>query len=259
MRSQRRDYRPAIAAPFRWRDWAADPNGPTGEALLEFVNGELLPYLRGLSGTGATIPETCSRRSSGRQTTGCSPAIYCATSSTRSTKSTSPRLTTSTRWPTCTSRCCARCAMPPATPASSTRLDPSSASSSSRSTRGSARSSSTPPAVPADSSSRRSSTSAAAGQDRAAASHATNNLRGIEKKPLPYLLGMMNLVLHGVGQPNIVRGNALARPITQISKRDRVDVILTTRPSAAKRRRASRRTSRPTSRPLRRRGCSFSS
>jgi len=40
----------------------------------------------------------------------------------------------------------------------------------------------------------------------------------------------MNLVLHRVGQPNIVRGNALARPITQISKRDRVDVILTNPP-----------------------------
>jgi len=56
------------------------------------------------------------------------------------------------------------------------------------------------------------------------------DLRGVEKKPLPYLLGMMNLMLHGVGQPNIVRGNALARPITQISKRDRVDVILTNPP-----------------------------
>ena len=44
------------------------------------------------------------------------------------------------------------------------------------------------------------------------------NLRGIEKKPLPYLLGMMNLVLHGVGQPNIIRANALAEPITQIGK-----------------------------------------
>ena len=56
------------------------------------------------------------------------------------------------------------------------------------------------------------------------------NLRGIEKKPLPYLLGMMNLVLHGVGQPSIVRGNALARPITQIGRRERVDVILTNPP-----------------------------
>src|SRR5947207_4518814 len=42
------DFRPAIEPPFRWRDWAADPNGMTGEALLSFVNSELLPYLRGL-------------------------------------------------------------------------------------------------------------------------------------------------------------------------------------------------------------------
>src|SRR5438270_13672377 len=38
-----RRFRPAIEAPYRWRDWAADPNGPTGEALLNFVNRELLP------------------------------------------------------------------------------------------------------------------------------------------------------------------------------------------------------------------------
>src|SRR4029079_3867854 len=49
-------FRPAIEPPFRWRDWAADPNGPTGEALLTFVNGELLPYLRGLSGTHEDDP-----------------------------------------------------------------------------------------------------------------------------------------------------------------------------------------------------------
>jgi len=49
-------FRPAIEAPYRWRDWAADPNGRTGEALLTFVNGELLPYLRGLSGTGTHDP-----------------------------------------------------------------------------------------------------------------------------------------------------------------------------------------------------------
>ncbi len=57
-----------------------------------------------------------------------------------------------------------------------------------------------------------------------------NNLRGIEKKPLPFLLGVMNLVLHGVGQPNIARANALAMPITQISKGQRVDVVLTNPP-----------------------------
>jgi type I restriction enzyme M protein len=57
-----------------------------------------------------------------------------------------------------------------------------------------------------------------------------SNVRGIEKKPLPFLLGMMNLVLHRVGRPNLVRGNALTRPITQIVKRERVDVILTNPP-----------------------------
>jgi type I restriction enzyme M protein len=50
------DFRPAIEAPYRWRDWAADPNGPTGEALQQFVNGKLLPYLRELTGVGAHDP-----------------------------------------------------------------------------------------------------------------------------------------------------------------------------------------------------------
>jgi type I restriction enzyme M protein len=56
------------------------------------------------------------------------------------------------------------------------------------------------------------------------------NLRGIEKKPLPYFLGMMNLLLHEVEQPNLTRTNALARPITQISRSEKVDVILTNPP-----------------------------
>ena len=58
----------------------------------------------------------------------------------------------------------------------------------------------------------------------------SDNLRGVEKKPLPYLLGMMNLVLHGLDQPNTVRGNALSRPLTQIGRTERVDVILTNPP-----------------------------
>ena len=88
----------------------------------------------------------------------------------------------------------------------------------------------------------------------------TTDLRGIEKKPLPFLLGMMNLVLHGVGQPNIIRGNALARPITQISKarprRRRPHQPAVRRRGGEER---SRRTSPPTSRQPRQRGCSSSS
>ena len=54
---QEPDYRPAIEEPYRWRDWAADPiEGRTGEDLLEFVNADLLPYLRGLAGAKARDP-----------------------------------------------------------------------------------------------------------------------------------------------------------------------------------------------------------
>jgi type I restriction enzyme M protein len=56
------------------------------------------------------------------------------------------------------------------------------------------------------------------------------SLRGTEKKPLPYLLAMMNLALHGVEQPAVVRDNALSRPVTQIREADRVDVVLTNPP-----------------------------
>jgi type I restriction enzyme M protein len=85
------------------------------------------------------------------------------------------------------------------------------------------------------------------------------DLRGVEKKPLPYLLGMMNLLLHDVEQPNLRRDNALASPITQIGSSARVDVVVTTRPSVAKRKRASRPTSRLLTARRRRRCCSCSS
>jgi type I restriction enzyme M protein len=56
------------------------------------------------------------------------------------------------------------------------------------------------------------------------------DLRGIEKKPLPYLLGTMNLLLHGVEQPNLRRDNALATPISHITRATQVDVIVTNPP-----------------------------
>jgi type I restriction enzyme M protein len=42
-------YRSPIPAELRWSAWAADPEGITGEKLLEFINGELFPKLKGLS------------------------------------------------------------------------------------------------------------------------------------------------------------------------------------------------------------------
>jgi type I restriction enzyme M protein len=58
----------------------------------------------------------------------------------------------------------------------------------------------------------------------------TQTLYGTEKKPMPYLLGMMNLTLHGIEYPNLVRDNSLARPLHEISDRQRYDVIVTNPP-----------------------------
>ena len=51
---------------------------------------------------------------------------------------------------------------------------------------------------------------------------------GQEKKPLPALLGLMNMVLHGVTAPRIVRRNTLEENIRSIS--ERYEVVLTNSP-----------------------------
>jgi type I restriction enzyme M protein len=55
-------------------------------------------------------------------------------------------------------------------------------------------------------------------------------LFGCEPKPLPYLLCQMNLLLHGLDAPQIDPGNSLRHKLTDIGERDRVDVILTNPP-----------------------------
>ncbi len=45
-------YRSPIPKALRWRTWAADPEGTTGEALLAFVNNELFPKLKALQPSG---------------------------------------------------------------------------------------------------------------------------------------------------------------------------------------------------------------
>ena len=41
-------YRSPIPDKLQWRNWAADPEGLTGETLTAFINGELFPALKGL-------------------------------------------------------------------------------------------------------------------------------------------------------------------------------------------------------------------
>jgi type I restriction enzyme M protein len=56
------------------------------------------------------------------------------------------------------------------------------------------------------------------------------SLFGFEPKPLPYLPCQMNLLLHGLDAPRIDPGNALRFKLTEIGEKDRVEVILTNPP-----------------------------
>jgi type I restriction enzyme M protein len=55
-------------------------------------------------------------------------------------------------------------------------------------------------------------------------------LFGIEPKPLPYLLCQMNLLLHGLESPDIDPENALRFPLREIGEKNRVDLIMTNPP-----------------------------
>ena len=57
-----------------------------------------------------------------------------------------------------------------------------------------------------------------------------DTLYGQEAKPLPYMLAEMNLLLHGLETPQIAYGNTLAARLNDIGHNERVDVILTNPP-----------------------------
>jgi type I restriction enzyme M protein len=225
-----RKFRSAIESPYRWRDWAADPNGATGEALLDLVNGKLLPYLRGLSGSGthdprdvlaAVFKETNNRMLSGyllRDVVNKINAINFASTDDIHTMAhlyesmlREMRDAAGDSGEFYTPRPVIRFIVQQVDPKlGEIVLDPACGTG----------------GFLVEVLEYLSPKVKTTEQRRTL----HENLRGIEKKPLPYLLGMMNLVLHEVGQPNIVRGNALNKPITQISRSERVDVILTNPP-----------------------------
>lgn len=61
------------------------------------------------------------------------------------------------------------------------------------------------------------------------------NLRAIEKKQLPHMLAVTNMLLHGIENPSFVRhDNTLARPLVSYTNADRVDVILSNPPFGGK-------------------------
>lgn len=56
------------------------------------------------------------------------------------------------------------------------------------------------------------------------------SIHGVEKKALPHLLCVTNLMVHGVEVPQVRHGNTLARPLRDYGPKDQVDVIVTNPP-----------------------------
>lgn len=60
-----------------------------------------------------------------------------------------------------------------------------------------------------------------------------STIRGQELKPLPFMLCVTNLILHDIEVPNVINGDSLNREYTSIGAKDKVDVILANPPFGA--------------------------
>ena len=64
----------------------------------------------------------------------------------------------------------------------------------------------------------------------------TRTFYGKEKKSLAYIIGVMNMILHGIKAPNIIHANTLTENLADIQERDRHDIILANPPFGGKER-----------------------
>lgn len=224
-----KSYRAVIPKPYRWRDWASDPDkGITGQELLDFVNSDLFPTLRELSGSNERLTiaslfaEIYNRMLSGyllRDVVNLVDGIHfesrdeiftlshlyegmlkemrdaAGDSGEFYTPRPAVKLLINRLAPKLGERvmdpACATCGM---LVESYEYMKP---------------------------------------QQKSAADQIllqTGTLFGIEKKPLPYLLGTMNMLLHGIDNPNVRRDNTLKTPLKDIGDADRYEVIATNPP-----------------------------
>lgn len=63
-----------------------------------------------------------------------------------------------------------------------------------------------------------------------------NTFYGKEKKNLAYIIGVMNLILHGIEAPNIIHTNTLGENLADIQEKDRYNIILANPPFGGKER-----------------------
>ena len=236
-------FRPAIEAPYRWRDWAAKPDGITGDELIKFVNNDeargpdgkkgpgLFAYLRSLQGTNggdrrdviATVFKgTVNRMINGyllRDVVNKVHGIHFSSSDEIHTLGhlyesmlKEMRDAAGDSGEFYTPRAVVRFMVAVTNPRlGETLLDPACGTGGFL--------------VEAFEHLRQ--------QCKRTEHHTvlqTESLFGGEAKSLPYLLAQMNLLLHGLETPQIDPLNSLRFPLKEIGDKDRVDIILTNPP-----------------------------
>jgi len=64
----------------------------------------------------------------------------------------------------------------------------------------------------------------------------TSTFYGKEKKSLAYVIGIMNMILHGIEAPNIQHTNTLSENLADVQDRDRYDIVMANPPFGGKER-----------------------
>jgi len=59
---------------------------------------------------------------------------------------------------------------------------------------------------------------------------------GKEKKSLAYVIAIMNMILHGIAAPNIMRTNTLTENLADIQEKDRYEIVMANPPFGGKER-----------------------
>jgi type I restriction enzyme M protein len=236
-------FRPAIEPPYRWRDWAGNPQGSTGDDLLSFINAEklarpdgaeipgLFAYLRGLTAANGDdrrdVIATVFRGVDNRMKSGYLlrdvldkvSAIHFTSSDELHTLGAmyesmlrEMRDAAGDSGEFYTPRPVVRFMVQAIDPRlGETVLDPAAGTGGFL--------------VEAFN---HLSAQVKTVQQRETLQH--RSLAGYEPKSLPYLLCQMNLLLHGLDAPRIDARNALGFRLTEIGEKERVDVILTNPP-----------------------------
>lgn len=227
------DYTSPLPEHLRWRNWAADPEGITGDTLNDFINGELFPYLKdklvigGANGKRAQVIRNVFEDAYNYMKSGTLIRQVINKISEIDFNNTSDRHTFGSIYEQILKDLqSAGNAGEFYTPRAVTqfivnRVDPKLAESV------------LDPACGtggflacAIDHKRKHYVKSPKDQETLVAS-----IHGVEKKALPHMLCTTNMILHGIDTPtNIRHDNTLSRPYKDYGEKDRVDVIITNPP-----------------------------